>query len=81
MFEVIISGLRTGQVKRKQFGTREEAERYLARSEEKLLAPKPNRRDPDAPPRIPSLRNYRLEILYRQPAPVAQAQPETRKAA
>ncbi len=81
MFEVIISRLRTGRVERRQFGTREEAEQYLAQQEEKLLAPKPNPRDPDAPPRIPSLRNFRLEIQYRPPVAAVEAQPQRREAA
>jgi hypothetical protein len=66
MFEVIISRLKTGRVERKQFGTREEAEQYLARTEEKLLQPRRGQRQ-----WVPSLRDYRLEIVYREPAQVA----------
>ena len=65
MFEVIISQLRTGRVERKQFGTREEAEQYLLRAEQKLLTPRPRQK------RIPSLRDYRLEIQYRVCSSVA----------
>jgi hypothetical protein len=68
--------LRTGKVERRQFGTREEAEQYLAKTEEKLLAPKPNRRYPELPPRIPSLRDFRLEIQYRAPVQVQAEAPE-----
>jgi hypothetical protein len=65
MFEVIISKLKTGQVQRKQFGTREEAEQYLTLTEEKLLQPRRGQRQ-----WAPSLRDYRLEIVYHEPARV-----------
>jgi hypothetical protein len=64
MFEVIISHVKTGRVERRQFGSRDEAEQHLARTEVKLLTPKRNQR------RMPSLADYRLEIQYREPAVV-----------
>jgi hypothetical protein len=66
MFEVIISRVKTGQVKRRQFATREEAEQHVAQVEEKLLTPKPSQNRI----RMPSLRDYRLEIRYCEPARV-----------
>jgi hypothetical protein len=65
MFEVIISKVRSGKVERKSFGTREEAESYVAyREQSYLYNPKVkywNRR---------SLRDLRVEINFReQPVP------------
>jgi hypothetical protein len=60
MFEVIISKVRSGKVKRKQFGTREEAENYVSyREQSYLYNPKVKhwiRR---------SLRDLRVEINFR----------------
>jgi hypothetical protein len=56
MFEVIICRVKTGKVERKLFETREEAGAYLALQEAKLLTPRPNQK------RLPSLRDFRLEV-------------------
>src|SRR5262249_12839186 len=39
MFEAVISQVKTGRVDRQLFGTREEAEKYLAATEERLVNP------------------------------------------
>lgn len=63
MFEVIISKVRSGKVERKSFGTREEAEQYVAYREERYL------NDPKVKPArraMRSLRDLRMEINYRE---------------
>jgi hypothetical protein len=75
VFEVIISQVKTGRVERRQFGTREEAEQYLACTEERLLTPRPNRK------RIPSLSDYRFEVQYREPVAAPLTLPQRRRAA
>jgi hypothetical protein len=62
MFEVIISQVKTGRVERRQFGTLEEAEQYASQREEKILRPRPNQR------RVPSLRDWRIEVRSLPPA-------------
>lgn len=59
MFEVIISHVLTGKVRRAQFATRDEAERYLQREEQRVLNGRYALQR--------SLRDYRMEIHYRQP--------------
>jgi hypothetical protein len=57
MFEVIISSVRTGRVRRKVFGTHQEADRYIDRFR-------------DGGPRRRSPRDFRVEVEYRPgPAP------------
>jgi hypothetical protein len=73
MFEVVISRVKSGRVDRTLFATREEAERHLAATEERLLRPRPNS------VKAPSLRDYRMEIQYRERPIVAQVQPQTRR--
>ena len=58
MFEVIISHVRTGRVQRGVFATRDEAERYRSKRQEGLAE------------QGRSLRDYRFEIKYREPAVV-----------
>jgi hypothetical protein len=61
MFEVIISSVRTGRVRRRAFGSHEEADAHINR----FLYGGPHSR---------SLRDYRVEVQYRpRPAPSAGA--------
>ena len=62
MFEVIISHVQSGRVRRAYFATRDEAQRHLAREEERVLCPKRGRPG--------SLRDYRMEVVHREPAVV-----------
>lgn len=59
MFEVIISDVRSGKVRRDLFPTRSEAETFLAGEELRLMSPAM------AGGKARSLRNYRREIAYR----------------
>ena len=65
MFEVIISHVRTGRVRRAYFATRDEAERHAAREEQRVLTPK----RPGA--WGGSLGDIRIEIVRRERAAVA----------
>ena len=79
MFEVIISFVRTGKVTRQLFGTREEAERFVLRHEEKLLTPRVSPRTGEVTRKPQPLSNYRVEIRHRdapathRPAPARRA--------
>ena len=55
MFEVIISAVRTGQVYRKSFASRERANRFIDRQMEKWAEKKR------------SARNYRVEVHTKPP--------------
>jgi hypothetical protein len=73
MFEAIVSQVKTGRVQRKLFETREQAEKFLAETEERLVNPPKMwdvRRDEWVQPKPRSLRDYRLEIAYREPATI-----------
>lgn len=65
MYEVIISQVSTGKVTRQQFATRDEADLFIQRHEEKLMYPRPPRK-----PR--SLSDYRVEVQYRERRPARQ---------
>jgi hypothetical protein len=65
MFEVIISHIKTGRVRRKLFDSREEADRHIARKEEQLLSAERPR----------SLRDYRMEVHFRDVPRVHAIQP------
>jgi len=66
MFEVIISQVKTGKIRRGYFATRDEAEQYLAKEEDRILCPTRPRAKPG------TLRDYRMEIVYREPPTVWQ---------
>ncbi len=75
MFEVIICSVHTGQVIRKLFDTREEADRHIEQWWEGKVQASRRRNRPE-----PSLRNFRIEVQFRaeprlrpmaQPAPIA----------
>ena len=83
MFEAVISVVKTGRVQRQLFATRDEAERYLAVVEERLINPpkKWNERQQRwQSPKPRSLRDYRLEIVPRD-CPAVVRVPERVKAA
>jgi hypothetical protein len=71
MFEVIISHIKTGRVQRKVFDSRDEAERHIARKEELLLYGKRPR----------SLRDFRMEIHFRDAPRIQAIQPRRSPAA
>ena len=75
MFEAVISQVKTGRVQRQLFGTRDEAEKYLAATEEKLVNPpkKWNKRAQEWQEQKPkSMRDYRMEIVHRDCPAVVQ---------
>lgn len=61
MYEVIISQVRTGKIQRAYFPTRADAEKYVSKREEQIVLPKRAGSKPG------SLRDYRMEICYREP--------------
>ena len=82
MFEAVVSMVKTGRVERRLFDTRDEAERYLAVVEERLVNPPARwsekmQRWQQQKPR--SLRDYRMEIVFRD-APAVLAVPTRVKA-
>jgi hypothetical protein len=76
MFEVIISRVQTGRTQRKLFPTREEAELHIAATEKKLLERTRNGRPCPA-----SLRDYRMEVHFRDCPRVSAAPARRVKAA
>jgi hypothetical protein len=77
MFEAVISVVKTGRVQRQLFATRDEAERFLAVAEDRLVNPpkKWNTKTQTWQEQKPrSLRDYRMEIVYRDCPAVAQAE-------
>ena len=68
MFEVIISHVRNGRVQRGYFGTRDEADQYIAGFALRLAFPK-NPRHKSKP-----MRDYRIEVHHRA-APVVRQLP------
>jgi hypothetical protein len=78
MFEAVISQVKTGRVQRQLFGTRDEAEKFLAAEEERLVNPKPQwstKKDQWVQPKPKSMREYRMEIQFRD-APAVVKVPE-----
>jgi hypothetical protein len=66
MFEVIISHVRNGRVQRGYFGTRDEADQYIAGFAVRLAFPKNPRHRPKP------MRDYRIEVVHREPPVVRQ---------
>jgi hypothetical protein len=76
MFEAVISAVKTGRVQRQLFATRDEAERFLAVTEDRLVNPpkKWNAKTQTWQEQKPrSMRNYRMEIVYRDCPAVVRA--------
>ena len=68
MFEAVISAVKTGRVQRQLFETRDEAERFLAVVEDRLVNPPKRwnaRQQEWQEQKARSLRDYRMEIVYR----------------
>lgn len=73
MFEAIVSQVKTGRVQKQLFETREEAEKFLAEAEERIVNPPPvwdKRQMEWRQPKPKSMREFRLEIVYREPATI-----------
>jgi len=81
MFEAVVSAVKTGRVQRQLFATRDEAERFLAVVEDRLVNP-PKRWDArqqewrEQKPK--SMRDFRMEIVYRDCPAVVQAEEQVK---